>query len=649
MTRRARCATRSPPEWSGSAPHARRLVRGRRGGRAPFPAGGGGRHARRRRARLPRPRPTRRSPRACWRRWGGELRFAHALTRDAVRAGVPTATAVALHRAAAEALEAHWAGELDAHLAELAWHRIALAPYGEAAQARGWALRAAESQCAGSRSRRACGCTGRRWRSPAPWPDDAAACRTHLALGRAGYLAGDLGTARSAAVAAAGQARPRGRRTCSPRPRWCSSPSPTRRRTPWSPRCARRRWPRYAADDGACGRACWRAQPARVLRGRPRADRRHERRGSRARPHRRRRPFAGRGAARPPRRRPGPARPPGATRAGRGDAGARPTAPALRPPAMWGRLWRIDALVEDGRIADAADELGPLAAAVERVGGPVSAWHRDRATACVAQAPGPLRRGARGRDPRGYERMRVIERSPATGAFLGSAVDSGPPRRAVRRGPARSPDRVGRAAAAVPHHGPDLARVPAAARGSTRRGRRPSSGRPDRPRRGRGRSSSSPRLGAGHARRDRARPARRAGCRAGDAGAVPRPARRRQRRELLRPGRAHPRARRPRPGPARRRRCRPRKSRYRCATAAGAPALPRRGLHHQATALAARGAPGDRMRARRARRRERPARSRARDDGVHRAQRRAAAPARLRGRRPVRPGDGGGRDSSPTA
>ena len=47
--------------------------------------------------------------------------------------------------------------------------------------------------------------------------------------------------------------------------------------------------------------------------------------------------------------------------------------------AMWGRLWRIDALVEDGRIADAADELGTLAAAVERVGGPVSAWHRDRA------------------------------------------------------------------------------------------------------------------------------------------------------------------------------------------------------------------------------------------------------------------------------
>jgi hypothetical protein len=56
--------------------------------------------------------------------------------------------------------------------------------------------------------------------------------------------------------------------------------------------------------------------------------------------------------------------------------------------AMWGRLWRIDALVEDGRLADAADELGPLAAAVERVGGPVSAWHRDRALRCVAQARG---------------------------------------------------------------------------------------------------------------------------------------------------------------------------------------------------------------------------------------------------------------------
>lgn len=74
---------------------------------------------------------------------GGKLRFAHELTRDAVRAGVPAAQLVTLHRAAAEALEAHWVGGVDDHLAELAWHRLALAPYGEAESARDWALRAA--------------------------------------------------------------------------------------------------------------------------------------------------------------------------------------------------------------------------------------------------------------------------------------------------------------------------------------------------------------------------------------------------------------------------------------------------------------------------------------------------------------------------
>ena len=87
--------------------------------------------------------------------------------------------------------------------------------------------------------------------------------------------------------------------------------------------------------------------------------------------------------------------------------------------AMWGHLWRVDALVEDGRITEAADELGPLTAAVERVGGPVSAWHRDRVAACVALAQGRFA-DARAAARRGYERMRVIERSPATGAYLGT-------------------------------------------------------------------------------------------------------------------------------------------------------------------------------------------------------------------------------------
>jgi DNA-binding CsgD family transcriptional regulator len=85
--------------------------------------------------------------------------------------------------------------------------------------------------------------------------------------------------------------------------------------------------------------------------------------------------------------------------------------------AMWGLLWRIEALLEDGRISAAAEELGALAATVDRVGGPVSAWHLDRVSACVAQASGRYAEAAAiGR--RGFARMRPVEPMPATGAFF---------------------------------------------------------------------------------------------------------------------------------------------------------------------------------------------------------------------------------------
>ncbi|MCX6465784.1 MAG: LuxR C-terminal-related transcriptional regulator, partial [Pseudonocardiales bacterium] len=87
--------------------------------------------------------------------------------------------------------------------------------------------------------------------------------------------------------------------------------------------------------------------------------------------------------------------------------------------AMWGRLWRVDALVEGGALTAAADELAPLAADVARVGGPHGHWHLDRVTACVAQARGRFAE-AREAAVRGYERMRTIERPTATGAFLGT-------------------------------------------------------------------------------------------------------------------------------------------------------------------------------------------------------------------------------------
>lgn len=85
--------------------------------------------------------------------------------------------------------------------------------------------------------------------------------------------------------------------------------------------------------------------------------------------------------------------------------------------AMWGGLWRIDALVESGQLAVAAEELPALQLSVERVGGPVSAWHLDRVTACIAQAQERYADAAAvGR--RGFDRMYAIEPAPATGAYF---------------------------------------------------------------------------------------------------------------------------------------------------------------------------------------------------------------------------------------
>jgi DNA-binding CsgD family transcriptional regulator/tetratricopeptide (TPR) repeat protein len=84
---------------------------------------------------------------------------------------------------------------------------------------------------------------------------------------------------------------------------------------------------------------------------------------------------------------------------------------------MWGEVWRLDVLIESGRLAAAAEELPRLRVAAERLGGPVSAWHHDRIAACIAQARGRYAEAtAIGR--RGFDRMRPVERAPATGAYL---------------------------------------------------------------------------------------------------------------------------------------------------------------------------------------------------------------------------------------
>lgn len=59
------------------------------------------------------------------------LRFSHALIRDVLYEEIPSARRRSLHRAAGEALEELYAGDLDPHLAELAHHFLASGPDGK--------------------------------------------------------------------------------------------------------------------------------------------------------------------------------------------------------------------------------------------------------------------------------------------------------------------------------------------------------------------------------------------------------------------------------------------------------------------------------------------------------------------------------------
>ncbi len=74
----------------------------------------------------------------------GRLRFGHALIRDTLYDGVTPARRARLHEDAAAALEAVYADELEAHLAELAQHYFAAAPAGVADKAIDYARRAGD-------------------------------------------------------------------------------------------------------------------------------------------------------------------------------------------------------------------------------------------------------------------------------------------------------------------------------------------------------------------------------------------------------------------------------------------------------------------------------------------------------------------------
>src|SRR5919108_4946186 len=71
----------------------------------------------------------------------GRLRFGHALIRDTLYDELTPARRLQLHREVGEALEAVYAADLDAHLAELAHHFFAAAPAGVAEKAVDYARR----------------------------------------------------------------------------------------------------------------------------------------------------------------------------------------------------------------------------------------------------------------------------------------------------------------------------------------------------------------------------------------------------------------------------------------------------------------------------------------------------------------------------
>ena len=338
------------------------------------------------------------------------LRFVHALTRDAVEASLSTTDRAALHRSVAEVLEQQYAGNLTEHLADIARHRAELAPYGEGATAQRWLTLAAEDAV-----RRLAYEEGVRLYQAAldiaPTPAEEG-CSRQVALGRAAYLAGDLQTCVKAATEAAKAAQDPEQKAeaalvleAVPDPginttakRLCEEALAADVHDATRARLLAQR-SHLAFYDGEQDRLDSLSLEALDL-----ARRTNDDRALADALHARQEAC------------PGPA-----GRAERLLLATEMLELAQRTDnpraAMWGELWRLDALIENGRLAAAAEELPALKVAVDRVGGPVSAWHHDRVAACIAQARGRYAEAATlGR--RGFERMRVIEPAPATGAYF---------------------------------------------------------------------------------------------------------------------------------------------------------------------------------------------------------------------------------------
>jgi DNA-binding CsgD family transcriptional regulator len=350
----------------------------------------------------------------------GTYRFLHALTRDAVESSLDSGRRIALHRAVAVAVEATYARDLSEHLADLARHWAHVAPFGAAATARAWAIRAGDE----ATRRLAYEESVRLYRSAQRLPvtevTDAEQCELALKLARAAYFSGDLAATVAAARAAADDARAAvdARLLAEAALSLEAAPDATVNATARDlANEALAALDRDRVDDPAL-RARLHAllshlafyagdRAATDSRSRTSLDLARESGDDRALVE----SLRARQEALP-----GPA-----GRAERDQLADEMATAAQRIGSvraeMWGRLWRVEVLSERGEFA-AADRLLPdLGRVVRRVGGPVNGWLHDRAAAGIAQALGRYDEADQ-LSRRAFGQMRVREPAPAHGAFM---------------------------------------------------------------------------------------------------------------------------------------------------------------------------------------------------------------------------------------
>ena len=350
----------------------------------------------------------------------GNYRFVHALTRDAVESSLDSVRRVELHRATAVAIEATYVHDLTEHLTDLARHWAHVAPFGSAATARAWAVRAGDDAV----RRLAYEQGARLYRSAQQLSTnevtDAERCELSLKLARAAFFSGDLATNVAAARVAAEAARATADATLLAESALTLEAAPD----PTVNAAARDLADEaLAALDRDCvGDAALRARLLALLShlafyagdraaiethsgtaldlARTSGDDRALVEALRARQE----------------ALPGPD-----GRAERDQLADEMAGAAYRirsPRAeMWARLWRVEVITERGEFA-AADRLMPeLGRVVRAVGGPVAAWLHDRAAAGIAQALGRYDEADQ-LSRRAFEQMRAREPSPAHGAFM---------------------------------------------------------------------------------------------------------------------------------------------------------------------------------------------------------------------------------------